>query len=168
MYRFSRVAADQVVRGLVGGAFVIAVIPLLSLLWTVVSKGAATAFDPGFLTQTMNGVTGLQDQATQRDGAPMVGGAYHAILGTLIITGIAAVISVPIGLFTAIYLVEYQPKGRLASMIRFLVDVMTGIPSIVAGLFAFALWDAVEPCGPCSSGSARRTGRPVPSRSPCS
>jgi len=135
-----RVAADQVVRGLVGGAFVIAVIPLLSLLWTVVSKGAATAFDPGFLTQTMNGVTGLQDQATQRDGAPMVGGAYHAILGTLIITGIAAVISVPIGLFTAIYLVEYQPKGRLASMIRFLVDVMTGIPSIVAGLFAFALW----------------------------
>ena len=46
----------------------------------------------------------------------------------------------PIGLFTAIYLVEYQPKGRLASMIRFLVDVMTGIPSIVAGLATYAFF----------------------------
>jgi phosphate transport system permease protein len=135
-----RVAADQVARGLVLGAFVVAVVPLLSLLWTVVSRGAATMFTVDFLTQTMNGVTGLQDQATQRDGAPLIGGAYHAIMGTLIITGIAALISVPIGVFTAIFLVEYQPKGRVSHAIRFLVDVMTGIPSIVAGLFAFALW----------------------------
>jgi phosphate transport system permease protein len=136
----TRVAADQVARGLVMGAFVLAVIPLLSLLYTVVVRGAATAFSIDFLTQTMNGVTGLQDQATQRDGAPMIGGAYHAIMGTLIITGIAALISVPIGVFTAIFLVEYQPKGKVSHAIRFLVDVMTGIPSIVAGLFAFALW----------------------------
>ena len=135
-----RVAADQVARGLVLGAFVVAVIPLLSLLYTVISRGAATMFTVNFLTQTMNGVTGLQDQATQRDGAELIGGAYHAIIGTLIITGIAALISVPIGVFTAIFLVEYQPKGRVAHAIRFLVDVMTGIPSIVAGLFAFALW----------------------------
>jgi phosphate transport system permease protein len=136
----TRVAADQVARGLVMGAFVLAVIPLLSLLYTVVVRGAATAFSIDFLTQTMNGVTGLQDQATQRDGAPMIGGAYHAIMGTLIITGIAALISVPSGVFTAIFLVEYQPKGKVSHAIRFLVDVMTGIPSIVAGLFAFALW----------------------------
>ncbi|MBM6403115.1 phosphate ABC transporter permease PstA [Phycicoccus sp. CSK15P-2] len=135
-----RVAADQVARGLVLGAFVVAVVPLLSLLYTVVVRGGATALDPAFLNQTMNGITGLQDQATQRDGAPLIGGAYHAIIGTLIITGIAAAISVPIGVFTAIFLVEYQPKGRVSQMIRFLVDVMTGIPSIVAGLFAFALW----------------------------
>ena len=136
----SRVAADQVARGLVVGAFVVALIPLVSLLWTVIVRGGATALTPSFLNQTMNGVTGLQDQATQRDGAPLIGGAYHAIIGTLIITGLAAVISVPIGVFTAIFLVEYQPKGRVSQVIRFLVDVMTGIPSIVAGLFAFALW----------------------------
>jgi phosphate transport system permease protein len=67
------------------------------------------------------------------------GGAYHAILGTLVITGLTALISVPIGLLTAIYLVEYG-TGRLKKAITFLVDVMTGIPSIVAGLFAFALF----------------------------
>ncbi|MBR7741891.1 phosphate ABC transporter permease PstA [Phycicoccus sp. BSK3Z-2] len=135
-----RVARDHVFRGLVGAAFVLAVVPLLSLLWTVVSQGGPTLVDPAFLNQTMNGVTGLQDQATQRDGAPLIGGAYHAVIGTLVITGIAALISVPIGVFTAIFLVEYQPKGRVSQVIRFLVDVMTGIPSIVAGLFAFALW----------------------------
>ncbi len=136
----ARVAVDQVARGLVLGAFVIAVIPLLSLLWTVIARGAGTLLSVDFLTQTMNGVTGLEDQATQRDGAPLIGGAYHALMGTLIITGIATLISVPIGVFTAIFLVEYQPKGKVAHAIRFLVDVMTGIPSIVAGLFAFALW----------------------------
>ncbi|MGL5908510.1 MAG: phosphate ABC transporter permease PstA, partial [Phycicoccus sp.] len=135
-----RVAADQLVRGLVCGAFVVALVPLLSLLWTVVSQGASTMLEPAFLGQSMNGVTGLQDQATQRDGAPLVGGAYHAVLGTLIITGVAALVSVPVGLFTAIFLVEYQPTGKVSRTIRFLVDVMTGIPSIVAGLFAFALW----------------------------
>ncbi|MGL4744012.1 MAG: PstA family ABC transporter permease, partial [Dermatophilaceae bacterium] len=136
----ARVAVDQMVRGLVAGAFVVAVVPLLSLLWTVVSQGASTMLDPAFLGQSMNGVTGLQDKATQRDGAPLVGGAYHAVLGTLVITGMAALVSVPIGLFTAVFLVEYQPTGKVAVAIRFLVDVMTGIPSIVAGLFAFALW----------------------------
>ncbi|MGL5928975.1 MAG: phosphate ABC transporter permease PstA [Dermatophilaceae bacterium] len=136
----ARVAVDQLVRGLVCGAFVVAVVPLLSLLWTVTSQGASTMLEPAFLSQSMNGVTGLQDQATQRNGAPLVGGAYHAILGTLIITGIATLVSVPVGLFTAIFLVEYQPTGKVSRTIRFLVDVMTGIPSIVAGLFAFALW----------------------------
>mgnify|MGYP000588518859 CR=1 FL=1 len=60
-----RVAVDQVARGLVLGAFVIAVIPLLSLLWTVIVNGASTLFTANFLTQTMNGVTGLPDEATQ-------------------------------------------------------------------------------------------------------
>ena len=67
------------------------------------------------------------------------GGGYHAIMGTLIITALAALMSIPVGLLTAIYLVEYG-KGRLARAITFFVDVMTGIPSIVAGLFAFALF----------------------------
>ena len=68
------------------------------------------------------------------------GGIYHAIIGTLLITLAATVISVPIGLLTAIYLVEYGARARLARPITFLVDVMTGIPSIVAGLFAYALF----------------------------
>jgi phosphate transport system permease protein len=67
------------------------------------------------------------------------GGAVHALVGTLEVTGMATLMSVPIGLFTAIYLVEYG-RGNLARAITFLVDVMTGIPSIVAGLFAFALF----------------------------
>ena len=68
------------------------------------------------------------------------GGIYHAIIGTLLVTFAAALISVPIGLFCAIYLVEYGKGKRLARWVTFLVDVMTGIPSIVAGLFALALF----------------------------
>jgi phosphate transport system permease protein len=67
------------------------------------------------------------------------GGALHAIVGTLLITALAVVISVPIGVMTAIYLVEYG-RGRLARAITFLVDVMTGIPSIVAGLATYAFF----------------------------
>ncbi len=135
-----RVALDHVVRALVYFAFLCAIVPLISLLWTVVTQGAARAFDPAFLNQTMNGVTGLHDQQYADGLGPFVGGAYHAIMGTLVITGLATLISVPIGLFTAIYLVEYGGGNRLSRWIRFFVDVMTGIPSIVAGLFAFALF----------------------------
>jgi phosphate transport system permease protein len=71
------------------------------------------------------------------------GGIYHALVGTLLITAGAAVISIPIGLFAAIYLVEYGKGNRLGNAITFLVDVMTGIPSIVAGLFAYALFAAI-------------------------
>src|SRR6185295_16930000 len=84
-------------------------------------------FDEQFFTWSMRGVIG--------EG----GGAIHAIYGTLIITGCAAVISVPIGILAAIYLQEYG-QGRLKRALTFFVDVMTGIPSIVAGLFAFALF----------------------------
>src|SRR5690606_39538153 len=68
------------------------------------------------------------------------GGAYHAIVGTLEQVLLTSLISVPIGLFTAIYLVEYGAGGRLARIVGFFVDVMTGIPSVVAGLFILAFW----------------------------
>ncbi|MGY1607360.1 MULTISPECIES: phosphate ABC transporter permease PstA [unclassified Geodermatophilus] len=122
----TRKATDRLVTALVTTAFVIAMIPLVSLVYTVLDKGLAR-FDAAFFTNSMFRVVG--------EG----GGAYHAILGTLIITALATLISVPIGLLTAIYLVEYG-RGRLARAITFFVDVMTGIPSIVAGLFAFALF----------------------------
>ena len=119
---------DRLMTVLVWFAFLLAMTPLLSLLWTVLRNGM-TKFNGYFLLHSMRNISGGMD----------AGGAYHAIVGTLFITLGAAVISVPIGLFAAIYLVEYG-KGHLARAVTFFVDVMTGIPSIVAGLFAFALF----------------------------
>jgi len=124
-----RQAKDRLVTSLVVTAFIIALLPLISLLYTVVSNGLAR-FDPTFFSSSMRNVVG--------EG----GGGLHAITGTLLITGMAALISVPVGLLTAIYLVEYG-RGALARAITFFVDVMTGIPSIVAGLFAFAFFALV-------------------------
>jgi len=122
----SRKAADRVVTGLVTSAFVIALVPLVSVIYTVFSRGLPV-LSATFFTSSMRNVVG--------EG----GGVFHAIWGTVYITGMALVISVPIGILTAIYLVEYG-RGWLPRQIRFLVDVMTGIPSIVAGLFAYALF----------------------------
>jgi phosphate transport system permease protein len=122
-----RKAVDRLVTVMVTSAFGLALIPLVSILWTVISKGASVLGAP-FFTYSMRNVVG--------EG----GGVYHAIIGTLLITAAAAAISVPIGLLTSIFLVEYGEGRRLATWIRFLVDVMTGIPSIVAGLFAYALF----------------------------
>ena len=121
-----RVAKDRMMTTLVLVAFAIAVVPLISLISTVVTLGLAR-FDGEFFTTSMRNVVG--------EG----GGALHAIVGTIEITSLAAIISIPIGLLTAIYLVEYG-RGRLARAVTALVDVMTGIPSIVAGLFAFAVF----------------------------
>jgi phosphate transport system permease protein len=123
----SRAAMDRLVTTLVWVAFAIALVPLVSLVWTVVRNGAPV-IDLEFLTFSMRNVVG--------EG----GGIYHAIMGTLLVTGAAALISIPIGLLSAIYLVEYGGQGRMARTVTFLVDVMTGIPSIVAGLFAYALF----------------------------
>jgi phosphate transport system permease protein len=130
-----RKAVDRVMAAVVTCAFLIVVLPLVSVIWTVVSEGAAR-LDAMFLTDTMRLTP--EELAGQNDGVA-AGGAYHAIIGTLITTGLATAFSVPFGLFTAIYLVEYG-RGKLASAITAMVDVMTGIPSIVAGLFAYALF----------------------------
>ena len=122
----SRRAKDRLVTTVVCTAFGIAMIPLISLITTVVSRGLAR-FDVAYFNESMRGVTGAG------------GGAIHAVIGTVEITLAATVISVPVGLLAAIYLVEYG-RGPIARGITFLVDVMTGIPSIVAGLFAFALF----------------------------
>ncbi|RYC07401.1 phosphate ABC transporter permease PstA [Nocardioides zhouii] len=124
----SRGATDRMVTGLVWAACAIAIVPLLSLLWTVVDRGLP-AINTTFLTFSMYR-TDLDQEV----------GIYHALIGTLLITLFAAIISVPIGIMAAIYLIEYGKGSRLARWITFLVDVMTGIPSIVAGLFAFALF----------------------------
>ena len=125
-----RKAKDRLFRYVVTGAFLLALFPLVSVIWGTLSKGLAR-LDALFFSSSMRNVVG--------EG----GGAVHAIWGTLIITGLATLISVPIGLMTAVYLVEYGQKGRLAHSIRFFVDVMTGIPSIVAGLFAYTIFSLV-------------------------
>ncbi len=122
-----RKATDRFVLSLVTGAFLLAMVPLVSVAVTVIQSGVAR-FDGDFFSMSMRNVVG--------EG----GGGLHAIMGTLLITLAAAVISIPIGLLTAIYLVEYGAGKKLARGITFLVDVMTGIPSIVAGLFAYALF----------------------------
>lgn len=123
-----RRATDRCVQVLVYVAFGLALVPLVSVLWMVVTKGLAR-FDMTFFSRSMNGVAGKDPG----------GGAYHAIVGTLEQVALCTLIAVPIGVLTAIYLVEYG-GGRLARTISFFVDVMTGIPSIVAGLFVLALW----------------------------
>lgn len=121
-----RKSTDRIATVIITGAFLLAVIPLVSVVWTVVGNGVER-LDAMFFTNSMRNVVGAG------------GGALHAIVGTLEVTAMAAVISVPIGLMTAIYVVEYG-RGVMAKGITFFVDVMTGIPSIVAGLFAYSLF----------------------------
>lgn len=126
-----RGATDRLVTGLVWSACAIAIVPLVSLLWTVVDRGLPR-ISSTFLTYSMYR-TDLDQEV----------GIYHALMGTLLITLGAAIISVPVGIMAAVYLIEYGKGSRLAGWITFLVDVMTGIPSIVAGLFAFALFTLI-------------------------
>ena len=139
-----RQGLDQVVRALVYLAFALAVIPLIWLLWTVFSNAIPPLLgNLQVFTQDMYGISGDVDEARVTEGAEIVGGMKHALIGTLIITVIASIISIPVGLMAAIYLVEYGTNGWFSRTLRFLVDVMTGIPSIVAGLFAYALFSMI-------------------------
>ncbi|MGN9810623.1 phosphate ABC transporter permease PstA [Micromonospora sp. BQ11] len=123
-----RSARNRTWSALIHSAFVLAVLPLASVVWTLVTKGTER-LDADFFLTSMNNI-GARDPE---------GGAYHAIVGTLEQVGIATLITVPIGILCAIYIVEYG-RGTFAFAIRFFVDVMTGIPSIVSGLFVLAFW----------------------------
>lgn len=121
-----RRAKDRAVTMAIAAAFGVSMAPLISLLYEVIKRGAR-GINWEFFSETSRGaITG--------------GGAQHAIVGTLIITACAVVISVPIGIMAAIYMNEYG-RGPLRRALTFFVDVMTGIPSIVAGLFAYALFE---------------------------
>ncbi|MEU8891292.1 phosphate ABC transporter permease PstA [Streptomyces sp. NPDC048442] len=122
-----RQAKDRVATSVVWVCFLLAIIPLASLLWVTVSRGIKV-LDGYFLTHSMAGVPGFEAG----------GGVYHALIGTMEQVGIATLVAAPVGLLTAVYLVEYG-KGALAKAVTFFVDVMTGIPSIVAGLFLLSI-----------------------------
>ena len=121
---------NQIATFVMWAAFVVTLIPLVFVLYTVIAKGI-TAISWQFLT-----------------GSPIppnvlplgVGGMAPAIIGTLEITAFAALIAIPLGVLGAIYINEYGGNGRLARLIAFMADVMTGVPSIVMGLFIFTIW----------------------------
>ena len=133
----ARKRKDRFMTLLIALAFVIACAPLVSLLWTTIVNGVKR-LNLDFLSHNMTNVVGGNPTASGG-----YGGVLHAIIGTLEITGGAMLISIPIGVMCAVYLVEYSYGGKLAATISLLVDVMSGIPSIVAGLFAFAMFTIV-------------------------
>jgi phosphate transport system permease protein len=110
-------------------SFVGALVPLVWVLSVVVARGWYAVTRSGWWTHSLRGV--LPEE--------FAGGIYHAVYGTLVQAGVAAVLSVPLGLMTAVFLVEYG-SGRLVRLTTFMVDVLAGVPSIVAALFIFSLW----------------------------
>ncbi|NLA55247.1 MAG: phosphate ABC transporter permease PstA [Corynebacterium humireducens] len=126
----SRKTTNTLATILVYGTMLIALIPLVWVLWTVVSRGIGPLLNLDWWTSSQQGT--LYHSAG--------GGALHAIVGTLMQAGIASLLSIPIGIFTAIYLVEYAGGNRLGRITTFMVDILTGVPSIVAALFIFTTW----------------------------
>ncbi|MEO7130118.1 MAG: phosphate ABC transporter permease PstA [Dermatophilaceae bacterium] len=124
-----RAVTDTLARIIMWGSFALAMVPLAWILWTVASKGAHLLGD-------LTWWTGNQRNINSGDAG---GGARHAIEGTLIQAAATAAIAVPIGILTAVYLVEYG-RGVLARVISFTVDILSGVPSIVAALFIYAAW----------------------------
>jgi phosphate transport system permease protein len=111
---------------------VVAVVPLIWVLYSVVSKGFRVLLDSTWWTNSQAGMTAFAAG----------GGAYHALVGTLLQGLVCAVISIPIGVLVGIYLVEYGGGTKLGKLTTFMVDILTGVPSIVAALFVYALWVA--------------------------
>ncbi len=126
----SRKLRNNMAGGIFAACFVLGVIPLVWLLYTVISKGAPALTDPHWWFGDAYGV----DTTTQY-GA----GISQAIIGSLIQALIATVISVPIAVMTGIMLVEY-PTSRLVKPVSFMVDILAGVPSIVATLFIFTVF----------------------------
>jgi len=124
-----RRAKDRFATGVVWGAFGVALVPLVWLLWTVASKGISAVAHAGWWTSDQTGIT------KSING----GGALAAIVGTLEQVALCTLISVPVAVLVGVYLVEYG-RGPLARITTFMVDILTGVPSIVAALFVYALF----------------------------
>jgi phosphate transport system permease protein len=113
---------------LIVGSFVVVVIPLILIVLYVLQRGASM-LSWSFLTDDL-------PFSNRREG----GGIYPAMVGTIVITGTATGMAVPLGVLGGIYLNEYGRTGIVAGVVRFLADVMTGVPSIVMGLFIYTIW----------------------------
>lgn len=124
--------ANHTATALVTLAMVIALVSLVRVLYAVAAKGVHAVAASGWWTHSQAGMTAFSPG----------GGAYHAIVGTVLQALVCGAVSIPVGVFVAIYLVEYGGGTRRASLVTFVVDVLTGLPSIVAALFIYALWVA--------------------------
>ena len=122
-------------------AFLIAAIPLFAVMFVVVQKGISVIRVDWF---TKDIPTDIASAAlAEKFGATadaVVYGMQPAIIGTIVITGLAALMAIPIGILGSIYLNEYGKQRRLANGLRFLTDVMTGVPSVVMGIFIYTVW----------------------------
>ncbi|MBA0124413.1 phosphate ABC transporter permease PstA [Haloechinothrix sp. YIM 98757] len=127
-----RKAKNYLASVLVTCSFLIALIPLGWLLVTVVTKGYRALVSERWFTHSLSGVMPEQ----------FAGGIYHALYGSIAQGVMCAIIAIPLGVFTGIYLAEYG-RGWLARSVTFMVDILSGVPSIVAALFIFALWISV-------------------------
>lgn len=126
-----RKVRDRLAKVLFLASFLIALVPLAWVLYTVMSRGFKAVTSSAWWSHSLAGV--LPEQ--------FAGGVYHALYGTVAQSVIAAALSVPLGIMAAVYLVEYG-TGRFARLTTFMVDILAGVPSIVAALFVFALWIA--------------------------
>jgi phosphate transport system permease protein len=126
----ARKLKNGVATALVYGAFLVAIVPLIWVLWVVVQRGLPVVLDGDWWQKSLSGLLGRQQG----------GGVYHAIYGALVQGVVCGVLSVPIGLFVGVYLVEYGGRSKLAKITTFMVDILTGVPSIVAALFVYTLW----------------------------
>jgi phosphate transport system permease protein len=125
----SRKIKNRLASILFATSFLIAMVPLVWLLYTVVGRGFRAIMSSTWWNKSLAGV--LPEQ--------FAGGVYHAIYGTIIQAAIAALLAVPLGIMAAVYLVEYG-RGWFARTTTFMVDILAGVPSIVAALFIFSLW----------------------------
>ena len=121
---------NRIMTTLMVASFILVIIPLGFVLFTVIAKGASII--------SWSFLTGGPIPSTVAPAG--VGGMGPAVLGTIEITALATVMAVPLGILGAVYLNEYGGKNWLAALIGFMSDVMTGVPSIIMGLFIFTIW----------------------------
>jgi phosphate transport system permease protein len=121
----ARRRTDRIMRGVLMAGTAVALIPLVLVLYYLIHRGASSLNGAFFTTDPTGNFFGNQ------------GGVRSAILGSLEIVGLASLIAIPIGIGVALYLTEYGKQTRFANVVRYFVDVMTGVPSIVFGLFVY-------------------------------
>ncbi|OFJ51697.1 phosphate ABC transporter permease PstA [Mycolicibacterium grossiae] len=127
-----RKLTNNIATVLVTASVLVALVPLLWVLYSVITKGLTAITQATWFTNSQAGMTAFAAG----------GGVYHALVGTLLQGIVCSIISIPIGVLVAVYLVEYGGGTRLGKVTTFMVDILTGVPSIVAALFIYALWVA--------------------------
>lgn len=125
-----RKVTDNFATVIIYGSMALALVPLVWLLWTVLSRGLPVIASADWWTSSQLGITVGAD----------AGGAAHAIIGTMVQALVTSIMTIPIGIFVAIYLVEYAGNSRLGKITTFAVDILSGVPSIVASLFIYSMW----------------------------